>query len=91
MLQLEPRGEVADYRNAIFRKALECEQELMLLRFDAHRPRCLLTEMDELSDLKTELRERPILFGRNLFPSLHASPHCEDISYYDTIVPQSRC
>ena len=58
---VQPAGNFRDRRVNVFRQALQCEQQLMVLRIDAIGASRLFAEMQEAPDLVAEFGERAVI------------------------------
>ena len=67
VLDLEALGHLANGRPLAWRQRLEHEQELVLLRLDVGRARLRLAEVQEATDLITELGEGSVLGDANVY------------------------
>ncbi len=74
VLDLKALSDIADGRDASLRKTLQSQQQLVVLRLKAGRPRRLFAEMQESPDLMAELRQSSILGIRYINPCfVHSS------------------
>src|SRR6202046_3455171 len=63
MLNLQALGKDADGGQPVWRQALDSQQRLMLLRFQARIPRRFLAEIQETPDLVAEIRQGAVVRG----------------------------
>ncbi|HXA77395.1 MAG TPA: hypothetical protein VNV41_09695 [Candidatus Acidoferrales bacterium] len=77
---LEPLGQDSDRRLESGRPALDCQQRLMLLRFNPGGARNDLAEVQEPANLMPEVREGRVI---NLSWRAPSHPTLPSISYYD--------
>jgi hypothetical protein len=71
VLDKETRGNLPDGGLYALGKSLDCEQQLVLLRFDVVVFRKGFTEMKELADLTPELGQIAVLIGRKVAVTAH--------------------
>jgi hypothetical protein len=71
VLDKEPRGKLADGGLYALGKPLDCEQQLVLMRFDVLFFSHSFAEMKELPDLTPELGQIAVLIGRKVAVTAH--------------------